>query len=86
VRRNLFWKLSLTFLALLLSVLLAMDFFAERALRNDYRRASFTRLAAIAHLAQASPPQLPPTPPSTPEDSAALRNWVAQIAAGSGLR
>jgi two-component system phosphate regulon sensor histidine kinase PhoR len=85
VRRNLFWKLSLTFLALLLSVLLAMDFFAERALRNDYRRASFTRLAAIAHLAQASPPQLPPTPPSTPEDSAALRNWVAQIAA-SGVR
>ena len=85
MRRNLFWKLSLTFLALLLSVLLAMDFFAERALRNDYQRASFTRLAAIAHLAQASPPQLPSAPVSTPEDSTVLRNWVARIAA-SGVR
>jgi two-component system, OmpR family, phosphate regulon sensor histidine kinase PhoR len=85
VRRNLFWKLSLTFLALLLSVLLAMDFFAERALRTDYQRASFTRLAAIAHLAQASPPQLPTAPVNDPEDLAVLRNWAAQIAA-SGVR
>jgi two-component system, OmpR family, phosphate regulon sensor histidine kinase PhoR len=85
VRRNLFWKLSLTFLALLLSVLLAVDFFAERALRNDYQRASFSRLAAIAHLAQAFPPQLSPVTPISPEDLTLVRNWAAQMAA-SGVR
>ena len=38
MRRNLFAKLGLTFVALLISALLAVDYFAERALRRDYER------------------------------------------------
>jgi two-component system phosphate regulon sensor histidine kinase PhoR len=85
VRPNLFWKLAFTFLALLLSVLVAVDFFAERALRSDYERTGFDQLIAIAHVAQARPPQLSQIPPQRPEDSAALSAWVEQMAA-SGVR
>jgi len=85
VRPNLFWKLALTFLALLLGVLVAVDFFAERALRSDYERTGFDQLIAIARVAQARPPLLSQFPPQRPEDSAALRTWVGQMAE-SGAR
>jgi two-component system, OmpR family, phosphate regulon sensor histidine kinase PhoR len=85
VRRNLFWKLALTFFALLLSVLLAVDFFAERALHSDYERAAFARLSTMARFAQARPPQLPPVPPANLEELARLRAWAAQIGSG-GVR
>jgi two-component system, OmpR family, phosphate regulon sensor histidine kinase PhoR len=85
VRRNLFAKLALAFLALLLSVLLAVDFIAERALHRDYERTGFLQLAAIARIAQYRAAQLPPLPPVTPADTAALHDWVAQLAA-SGAR
>ena len=41
MRRNLFIKLALVFFTLLLSVLAAVDFFADRALRHDYERTGF---------------------------------------------
>ncbi len=85
MRLNLFWKLGLTFLALLLSVLLAVDFYAERALRHDYQRVGFEQLAAIARIAQARPPRLPPTPPVHPDDPYGLRDWTREMAA-SGAR
>jgi two-component system phosphate regulon sensor histidine kinase PhoR len=85
VRLNLFWKLGLTFLALLLGVLLAVDFYAERTLRRDYERAGFDQLAAIARMAQARPPQLPPPPPVHPDDPYGLREWTKEMAA-SGVR
>jgi two-component system, OmpR family, phosphate regulon sensor histidine kinase PhoR len=85
VRLNLFWKFSLAFLALLVSVLLAVGFFAERSFRHDYERIGFEQLAAIARVAQAHPPQWTPASPGQPEDLAPLRNWVAQMAA-SGAR
>jgi two-component system phosphate regulon sensor histidine kinase PhoR len=81
VRPNLFWKLALTFLGLLLSVLVAVDFFSERALRSDYERTGFNQLIAIARVAQTHPPQLSEVPASTPDDVAALRAWVGQMAA-----
>jgi two-component system, OmpR family, phosphate regulon sensor histidine kinase PhoR len=80
VRRNLFWKLALTFFGLLFSVLLAVDFFAEGALRGDYERAAFSQLATIARFAQERPPQLPGLPPAKPDDLAAARAWTAQMA------
>jgi two-component system phosphate regulon sensor histidine kinase PhoR len=80
VRPNLFWKLALTFLALLLGVLVAVDFFAERALRSDYERTGFNQLIAIARVAQARPPQLSQLPVLRPEDIASLRAWVEQMA------
>ena len=85
MRLNLFWKFALAFLALLLSVLLAVDYFAERAFRSDYERTGFEQLAAIARIAQARPPQLPATPSPRSEELAPLRDWVAQMAA-SGAR
>ena len=85
MRHNLFWKLALTFFALLLGVSLATDFFAERALREDYDRTAFAQLAAIAHVAQARPPHLSTIPPAAADEIAALRQWVEQMAA-SGAR
>ena len=82
MRRNLFWKLALTLFGLLASVLLAVDFFAERALRQDYERATFAQLGIISRFAQARPPQLPAT---QPEELARLREWTTQLGT-SGAR
>jgi two-component system, OmpR family, phosphate regulon sensor histidine kinase PhoR len=81
VRRNLFVKLGFTFLALLVSALLAVDFFAERALRRDYERTALAQLAAVAGIARARGAALPVFPPVTAEDSSKLQDWVEQIAA-----
>ncbi len=85
MRLNLFWKLGFAFFALLIAVLLPVDFYAERALRRDYERAGFEQLTAIAHIALANPPQ--PSSLATasfaPADRAALRDWVVRMAASS---
>jgi two-component system, OmpR family, phosphate regulon sensor histidine kinase PhoR len=67
VRARLFWKLGLTYFALLLGVLLAVDFYSSRVLRRDYIRAADDRLASLLDIAQARPPRL--------EDAADLRAW-----------
>ncbi len=85
MRRNLFTKLALAFFALLLSVLIAVDFFADRALRRDYERTGFAQLIAIASIAQSNPPQLSSLPPEKPEEITALQTWMEHIAA-SGAR
>ncbi len=85
MRLNLFWKFAFSFLALLASVLLAVGFFAERALRSDYEHAGFERLVAVARIAQARPPQWTPASPGQPENLTPLRDWVRQMAA-SGVR
>lgn len=73
------------FLTPLLGVLLAVDLFAERALRHDYERTGFEQLAAIAHLAQARASQLPKLPPPDAPAQVKLREWTADLAA-SGAR
>lgn len=85
MRRNLFWKLALTFFTLLLAALLAVDIFAERALRRDYERSGFDQLAALARIAQATSSELPPLPATAPESREKLGHWVARLAA-SGVR
>jgi two-component system phosphate regulon sensor histidine kinase PhoR len=85
VRLNLFWKFAFSFLALLVSVLLAVDFFAERALRTDYERTGFEKLAAIARVAEKFPPKLTSASAEHPEDLSGVREWVAQMGA-SGAR
>lgn len=85
MRLNLFWKLAAAFLALLLCVLVAVDFFAERALRRDYERTAFEQLAAISRIAVARPPQLSTIPPVTSEEVTGLQNWTRDLAA-SGAR
>jgi two-component system phosphate regulon sensor histidine kinase PhoR len=85
VRRNLFTKLALAFFVLLLFVLLAVNFFADRTLQRDYERTGFEQLLALARVAQANPPQLSSLPPEKPEEVSALQTWVQHIAA-SGAR
>ncbi len=87
MRLNLFWKLGFAFFALLIAILLPVDFYAERALRRDYERAGFDQLASIAHIALRSPP--PSLSLASGSDASAdratLREWVEKIAAG-GVR
>ena len=85
VRRNLFWKLALTFLALLLSVLLAVDFLAERALRSSYERDAYQQLQSISKILPLQSAHLAEFPPATPEQTQVLRQWVSE-AAKSGVR
>ena len=85
MRRNLFAKLGLTFLALLAGALLAVAYFAEHTLRRDYEATAYAQLTAVAGIAKARASALPALPPSTPEDDARLKEWVSQIAA-SGSR
>ena len=85
MQRKLFWKLALTFLALLLSVLLAVDFLAERALRSSYEHDGFQQLSALAKLLRLRPLPLTNVPPQAPEEISALKSWVAS-AATSGAR
>ena len=79
MRRNLFWKLALTFFALLVSVLVAVDFFAERALHRDSERAAFAQLATIARFATAHPPEFPSLGTTLSEDLDRLNHWAAEV-------
>jgi two-component system, OmpR family, phosphate regulon sensor histidine kinase PhoR len=84
VRRNLFAKLAFTFLALLLCVLLAVYFLAERALRRDYERTGFAELVSVARAAQLHLPP-PAALAATDTSNSALRDWVAQMSV-TGVR
>ena len=83
MRLNLFWKLGLAFLALLIAVLLPVDYYAERNLRRDYERAGFDQLSAIARIALASPPPASALSTTSRTPSLALREWVEKMAASN---
>jgi len=85
VRLNLFWKLGFAFFALLIAVLIPVDYYAQNALRRDYERTSYEQLAAITHLALANPPESSSITDSQIAPSLALRAWVEKMAA-SGAR
>ena len=85
VQRKFFWKLALSFLALLVSVLLAVDFLAERALREGYEADQFQQMKALARAMRLNPLPLKSNTPQTPEEIAALNTWVAANAA-TGVR
>jgi two-component system, OmpR family, phosphate regulon sensor histidine kinase PhoR len=68
VRARLFWKLGLTYLALLLGVLLAVDLYSARVLRRDYIRSTNDELVSLLNLAQAGAPKI--------DDVPQLRSWV----------
>jgi two-component system phosphate regulon sensor histidine kinase PhoR len=77
VRAKLFWKLGLTYLALLLGVLLTVDIYAARVLRRDYLRSANDELSSFLNLAQSQPPEI--------NDPAKLRTWTEWLAR-SGAR
>ena len=77
MRINFFWKLSLTFLLLIVLVLAAGDVYFARTLRNDYLRAASEQLESLMRVVQAEPPRA--------ADPATLAQWTAWMA-HSGAR
>ena len=77
MRARIFWKLGLTYLALLLGVLLAVGFYSSRVLRRDYIRSTENKLASLLNMAKARPPRL--------DDPAELQAWVEWMGS-SGAR
>jgi len=77
VRARLFWKLGLTYIALLLGVLLTVELYSARVLRHEFLRSTNEKLSSLLKLAQARPPQL--------DDLALLQSW-AEWMAQSGVR
>jgi len=77
VRARVFWKLGLTYLALLLGVLLAVGFYSSRVLRRDYIRSTEDKLASLLNMAKVRPPRL--------DDPAELQAWVEWMGS-SGAR
>lgn len=77
MRAKLFWKLGLTYLALLLGVLFAVDLYSARVLQRDYIRSANDKLASLLGIAMARPPQL-----DNPEE---LRSWTESMSKG-GVR
>jgi two-component system phosphate regulon sensor histidine kinase PhoR len=77
VRARLFWKLGLSYLALLFAIFLAFGFYSSHVLRRDYIRSATGTLASLTNLAEARLPR--------PDDAAALREWTGWVAS-SGAR
>ena len=77
MRARLFWKLGLTYLALLLGALLAVELYSSRALRREYIRSRGDQLAFLTHIAQARPPHF--------SDTSELLAWTESMAQ-SGAR
>src|SRR6516225_4795181 len=85
VQRRFFWKLALSFLALLVSVLLAVDFLAEGALRDNYEADQFQHLKSLAREMLLQPMPLTRPSPQPLDALAALNTWVPANAS-SGAR
>jgi two-component system, OmpR family, phosphate regulon sensor histidine kinase PhoR len=68
VRARLFWKLGLTYFALLLAALLAVNFYSARLLRRDSLRSADDKLVSLLNIALSRPPRV--------DDDAELRAWT----------
>ena len=77
MRARLFWKLGLTYFALLLAVLLAVNFYSAHVLRRDYLRSADDKLTSLLNVAQAQPPRF--------DNEAELHAWT-QWMGRSGAR
>jgi two-component system phosphate regulon sensor histidine kinase PhoR len=75
VRARLFWKLGLTYGALLLVVLLAVHLYSARVIRSQAIRSANDQLASLLSLTLANPPRS--------DDPAELRDWTARAARSS---
>jgi two-component system, OmpR family, phosphate regulon sensor histidine kinase PhoR len=77
VRARIFWKIGLTYLALLVGVLLAVDFYSAEVLRREYIRKTNEELTALLNLGRTRPPAL--------DNLSQLRSWVEWMSQ-SGVR
>ena len=77
MRARLFWRLGLTYVALLLAVLLAVDLYSVRVIRSQAIRSAHDELGSLLRLALADPPRA--------NDPASLQNWTQRVSS-SGPR
>lgn len=77
MRARLFWRLGLTYAALLLAVLLAVNLYSVRVIRSQAIRSAHDELGSLLRLALADPPRA--------NDSASLQNWTQRVSS-SGPR
>jgi two-component system phosphate regulon sensor histidine kinase PhoR len=74
---RLFWKFGLVHFFLLLLVLLTVDTYVVRTLREEFIAAAFSQLEALTNLAETDPPPI--------DNDSALKAWTARVAR-SGVR
>ena len=79
MRLNLFWKLALSFLTLLIVALVGIDISAESVLRRDYESASLEQLKAVAAIGLDQPLVLSAIPPFKTEEIDAMHAWVKRL-------
>lgn len=72
MRARLFWKLGLTYVALLVAVLVAVDFYSGRVLQRDALRAANDKLASLLQVARTNPPHF--------DDPVQLHSWTEWMA------
>ncbi len=77
MRARIFWKIGLTYLALLAGVLLAVDFYSAEVLRREYLRKTNEELTSLLNLGRTRPPAI--------GDLSQVRSWVEWMAQ-SGAR
>ncbi len=77
MKSRLFWKFSFVYLLLLLLVLLAVDLYVVRILRQVYLSAAYEQLESLSRLAESRPPDA--------TDAKALGEWATWLAR-SGMR
>jgi two-component system phosphate regulon sensor histidine kinase PhoR len=77
VRAKLFWRLGLTYVALLVAVLIAVDLYSSRVIRSQAVRSANSELTSLLNVAQTRPPKA--------ADPADLRTWTEWMAK-SGAR
>jgi two-component system, OmpR family, phosphate regulon sensor histidine kinase PhoR len=77
VRAKLFWRLGLTYVALLVAVLIAVDLYSSRVMRSQAIRSANSELTSLLNVAQTRPPRA--------ADPADLRTWTEWMAK-SGAR
>jgi len=76
VRAKLFWRLGLTYVALLVAVLIAVDLYSARVIRSQAIRSANSQLTSLLNVAQTRPPKA-----ADPADLQAWTEWMAKSGA-----
>jgi len=76
VRAKLFWRLGLTYVALLVAVLIAVDLYSARVIRSQAIRSANSQLTSLLNVAQTRPPKA-----ADPADLQTWTEWMAKSGA-----
>ncbi len=76
MRAKLFWRLGLTYVALLVAVLIAVDLYSSRVMRSQAIRSANSELTSLLNVAQTRPPRA-----ADPGDLRTWTEWMAKSGA-----